>query len=563
MSVRVLPMALVLTLLVPSVAQAHDTDGDGIEDEWEVFYGFDPSDPSDGTIDPDGDGLDNLAEFLGRTNPLVYDGPSAPTAISPLGGVETGATPTLTVGNATDPSGDALVYSWEVYADASLSTLVASASSVPEDASGQTSWQVDVALTENAAYWWRARAHDPYVGGAWCVTSELFVNAVNDPPTAPTPASPLDGELLPSLTPSVQLGGATDPDGDALTYTIEVWSDAALTELLTSATDLTDVGGLVEWTLDTAMDEDAWGWLRARATDEHGLDGPWTDPISFHVSGDDSAPTGLGWIAPLDGSVVETLSPTLVAAGAIDAEGAEVLYAFEVANDASWADSSTSELLAADADGHARWDLATEGLELTENADAYARVRASDGAIWSPWESIRFFVNSSNEAPGVPELIAPDDGTDITDEHPVDLVAAWVADADRDALEYSFVIAWDHDLSEVVASGSVAGANTAVDGPGEAVWQLVDELQPGTFWWSAQVIDAAGLGSGYAQPRTMVIEAEPTPPPSGFSFGDRAPDDCQCSTTSCSASPWWLLFLVLVPALRRLRTGPPSEPSGP
>ncbi len=553
MFARVLTVALAITLLLPSVAYAHDTDGDGIEDEWEIIYGFDPFDPSDGSLDVDGDGLDNLAEFLGLTNPFVFDGPSAPTAISPLGGAETDAMPALTLGNATDPSGDALLYSWEVYSDAGLGSLVTSVDSAAEDASGQTSWQVDAPLTENASYWWRARANDPYVAGAWCITGEFFVNAVNEAPTTPTPATPQDGELLPSLSPTVQLGGATDVDGDDLTYTIEVWADEALTDPLTSAAALSDVGGLVEWTLDLAMEEDAWGWLRARATDEHGLDGPWTEVVSFHVSSDDAAPAGLAWTSPLDASVVQSRSPTLIAGGATDAEGAEVLYVFEVANDASWTDSATSELLSAEEDGDARWNLDAAGLQLTENEDGYARVRASDGAIWSSWEATSFFVNSTNDAPGVPELVGPDEGTDIADVRPVDLTVTWVVDPDRDPLDYQFVVARDEGLFDVLAGGTVAGGNTGVDGAGEAVWQLEADLEPGTFFWSAQAVDDGGLGSGFADPRTvLVIEEEPpTPAQGGYEFPDRVPREGCSYAAGGGSGGWWVLLLGLVPARRR------------
>ena len=46
-----------------------DRDGDGMTDTWEVFFGLDPDDPSDGLLDFDGDGLSNGAEALARTNP--------------------------------------------------------------------------------------------------------------------------------------------------------------------------------------------------------------------------------------------------------------------------------------------------------------------------------------------------------------------------------------------------------------------------------------------------------------------------------------------------------------
>ncbi|MBX3358880.1 MAG: hypothetical protein KF745_10675 [Phycisphaeraceae bacterium] len=54
----------------PSIA---DTDGDSVPDGWEVSYGFNPLDPTDGSADLDGDGLGNAQEFGLGTDPTQRD----------------------------------------------------------------------------------------------------------------------------------------------------------------------------------------------------------------------------------------------------------------------------------------------------------------------------------------------------------------------------------------------------------------------------------------------------------------------------------------------------------
>lgn len=48
-----------------------DTDGDGMPDGWEIFYGLDPNDPADASEDLVADGVSNLIKYQTGRNPLV------------------------------------------------------------------------------------------------------------------------------------------------------------------------------------------------------------------------------------------------------------------------------------------------------------------------------------------------------------------------------------------------------------------------------------------------------------------------------------------------------------
>ena len=55
-----------------------DSDGDGMTDDWEYYYGLNPDDPADAWFDLDSDGLINLEESIQETDPAVPDIPDIP-----------------------------------------------------------------------------------------------------------------------------------------------------------------------------------------------------------------------------------------------------------------------------------------------------------------------------------------------------------------------------------------------------------------------------------------------------------------------------------------------------
>ena len=69
---RLLPLGGALLLISMSVYAA-DSDGDGIDDDWELKYGMNPGDPADAALDTDKDGLTALEEFNAGTKPWDKD----------------------------------------------------------------------------------------------------------------------------------------------------------------------------------------------------------------------------------------------------------------------------------------------------------------------------------------------------------------------------------------------------------------------------------------------------------------------------------------------------------
>lgn len=80
-----------------------DVDNDGMLDAWELEHGLDPTNEIDAGQDPDGDGLTNLQESLGMTDPLTADtdGDSIPDGYEN----DVGLDPTVADGNL-DEDGD-------------------------------------------------------------------------------------------------------------------------------------------------------------------------------------------------------------------------------------------------------------------------------------------------------------------------------------------------------------------------------------------------------------------------------------------------------------------------
>ena len=85
--------------------------------------------------------------------------PFAPVALSPIGEAAQTTNPVLTLQNSTDPDGDTVRYRFQVYSDSLFTTLLTEGNNIAAG-SGQTSWQVQVPLSDHRIYFWVASGFD-------------------------------------------------------------------------------------------------------------------------------------------------------------------------------------------------------------------------------------------------------------------------------------------------------------------------------------------------------------------------------------------------------------------
>ncbi len=530
-----------------------DSDGDGIPDDWEDANGLDKFDPVDAGDDPDGDGLTNLNEFIFGQDPWVYDGPSAPIAISPIGGVEvTEVSPDLLVQNATDPQGEALLYDFELYLDENLTQFVTAGYGVIEDQSGETFWKVDLQLTEDQEYWWIARANDPWIDGPWTDAESFILNQFNDPPEVPVLIYPLDGQIVTSLEPTFEWELTEDPNEDEVTYDVNVFEIDGET-LVASITGVLDSGNsTTTWMSDVVLADNSDYLWTARAVDDEGLAGDWAELEEFFVTSENEAPDTPTWVSPDDLSQVETQSPNLVATEVTDPENQEISYRFELDLESTF-DSAAyiDNTVPATETGTVWWDLAVDARILDENAWWYAKVTAidSDGIESAP-ALISFFVRGPNDAPDLPTLISPEDGSTQDAEYVV-LVLGLAEDIESDEVFYDFILARDAGLSDIVfeADGVVAGAGPLGAEDNSTVEVPFDLEREAEYFWSARSVDDRGAVSEYQVPFRFVTDGDPGQvdpvDPDGYTAGVGACSACQSSVIGADApAAVWLLALV-------------------
>jgi subtilase family serine protease/prenyltransferase beta subunit len=440
--------------------------------------------------------INGTEETLAGTYFRIEGAPTAPALVSPAAGsdVET-LTPALTVSNASDPNNDKLFYEFELYADSGLTQLVASSGAVSE-AAGSTSYQVPAGLQENATYFWRSRASDGKLYGAWMTTASFRVNTANDPPTAPTVSSPADNTSVATLMPVLTVGNAADPDSSNLTYNFDVALDPDFTQIVASMRGVFSGQGTTSWQVPANLQENATYYWRAQA-DDWLIEGPWSTPARFFVNTANDAPAAPAVIAPANGSTITALSADIVINNSTDPDSPILSYFFEI--DSAMVFDSPNVIrsgIVPEGQGTTIWHVA--GLQ--DNTRYHVRVKASDGTADSPWSPVvSFFANTANDAPTTPVLANPSNGAGVNSFTPI-LSVQNAFDTDHDVLTYEFEV-----YSDAVMADLVAQAAGIVESPQVTSWTVPILLAENlTYYWRARAFDGA-LTSGWMPIASFMI----------------------------------------------------------
>jgi FG-GAP repeat/FG-GAP-like repeat len=471
-----------------------DSDDDGLTDSWEI-ENFGTIDLCNGADDPDGDGRDNLTEESDGTDPGRYSGPGAPSLNFPTDGAEVNELqPSLSVNNATDPPpDDTLTYIFEIFSDAALSTMAASAYSVAEGVS-TTAWTANTTiLVENATYFWRARASDGYSTGANSSVYLFMVNTVNDAPTAPSVASldPADGSEVANNMPELTIGPSFDADDESLVYFFEICAESDCVNPVESSNATTGTAYVVT----TTLNEDSWYSWQVYAADDEGLQSEIAGPFEFFVNSANNAPSVPTIASIMDADEIDELNLRVIIEASFDPDGDDVTYDYQIDKVATF----DSEGLVEDIDNPS---TSLDFSDLDDNSLYFLRVRAVDANDASSGYSaaISFFVNTANDAPSPPVGQNPATGQVVTTLTPM-LECTNATDIDGDELTFSFML-YDEPgtATAVYNSSNIAEGNSTTTHLIEV--DLDDDTQ---YWWTCSAQDEHGLAGEETVRQSFIV----------------------------------------------------------
>ena len=312
---------------------------------------------------------------------------------------------------------------------------------------------------------------DEYLNGLDPLVSESV-------PGIPEIISPATGAHVPSTTPELVFAESIDPEGDPVTYVIEIFSDRQYTDLIASDSIASSGSDTITWqNVDPFPDNTTYYW-RISAMDNTGSS-LWRYG-HFFIDLANEPPTAPTISYPVDGTTVAGLTPTLQIGNSADPDGDIVSYVFEIYADSSLTEllQSSSEIISADS-GFTSW---TVEAPLEDGYWYYWRVVASDTNLAeTEGPSAAFLINATYAVPSAPIIVSPSENSEISAQYATLLVE----NTNTDQLPYDFELDRRPEFCGTgkLSSGSVLSIED------NAGWD-VDDLEDNTrYYWRVKAGD--------------------------------------------------------------------------
>ncbi|MCX7918723.1 MAG: hypothetical protein N3A72_03750 [bacterium] len=396
--------------------------------------------------------FDQSTSTISSAKLVVYynQTPAVPIGLAPLHNSTTyNLQPQFIWGSITDPDGDTVLYNFELDTVDTFN----SAGKISVTGSSATTYTPGFSLAPGNWYW-RVQSLDSSTNpistfvtatSAWCATQKVTI-LVNQPPTVVTLLAPPNASSTLNHTPTFIWSHATDPDGDPVSYKLQVDDDSGFGSPefesgFSSATEATPVSdlatGLYYWRVisqDTSL---------AKNTTS-----VWTVTLL------NRPPNVVSLLAPPNASSTSNHTPTFIWSDATDPDGGPVVYSIEVSTTISFANIVYTS-------GFGSATTATPSSELAKGL-YYWRVISRDTSL-AQNTSATWSVTLLNRPPNPVTLNQPID-SEKTNNHTPTFLWAYATDPDGDPLEYKLEVDNNPDFTSPEFETSFSGNNQATPG---------------------------------------------------------------------------------------------------
>lgn len=318
--------------------------------------------------------------------------------------------------------------------------------------------------------------------------------------------APADGVRVETLTPTFLVSAVTsDREEDELFIVYQIFADAELTEQVVLSDPQVQEEGVEQnrWTIAAGLlfEDNDYYWRAAAIGD--GVQSPWTPAWRFRTNVENQPPTAPVLDSPANQSVVDTAAPTLRNLPSTDPDGDSIIYKYRIYRRNG---EPLTNGVGQEAEGIVAFD--TTALGLAENGTFLWDVVAEDeaGGLSEPSEQWSFTINTENQGPSVPVIIAPVEGMLVSSLRP-ECVAGQVRDDDDAEVGYVFRV------RQVGAAEYLEESAPIVVPLGEdARWSPTTPLvEDADHTLDVHAVDAAG-GVSEAATVTFFVSAEDHPP---------------------------------------------------